>query len=374
MLKVLEIIAVPIRYGGIEMFVWQLIKTIDKKINIDCLTPSYCENEEFRKQLNERGGNLYTLNLKKSNNLIYNYRPIKSFLDGNHYDVIHIHSATIRELAALAAATRNNKDTKVIVHSHGTGTKFTFAIRLFRSIAALNMNKHVDCYCACSKAAAEWKYTPKYQKQTQIINNGINTKQFAFDPVQRKIIRSSLKISDSEFVLGNTGRLCDSKNQTYLIDIFEIFSQVKPESKLVLVGDGPKRGELEKIAASKGLSKRIIFVGNTNDVSGYLMAMDVFVFPSIHEAFGFAVVEAQASGLPVIASDILPNEVKMTESFVFLPIGHKYISKWVDAILSTHFENRKDGVEAVRKAGYDIKNTINQITQIYLTPSKTKRR
>ena len=372
MLKVLEIIAVPIRYGGIEMFVWQLIKTIDNGIYIDCITPFYCENECFRKQLNERGGNLYALNLKKSNYLIYNYRLIKSFLDKHYYDVIHIHASTIHELSALAIATKNNKASKVIVHSHGTGSKFTFAMRLFRSIAALNMNKYVDCYCACSKVAAEWKYTPKHQKQTQIINNGINTKQFAFDPVQRKKIRTSLKISDSEFILGNTGRLCDSKNQSFLIDIFEIISQIKPESKLVLVGDGSMRGELEKLASSKGLSERIIFVGNTNDVSDYLMAMDIFVFPSIHEAFGFAVVEAQASGLPVIASDVLPNEVKMTENFVFLPVGHKYISKWVDAILSTHFENRKYGVEAVRKAGYDIKNTINQITQIYLSPNRTK--
>ena len=357
MLKVLEILAYPIRYGGIDMFVWQLIKSVDKSIHIDCLTPLNCVNEDFRKDLSERGGDLFELNLKKN---------IKSFLKEHHYDVVHIHASSIQELAAIAAAA-SSKDTKVIVHSHGTGSKFTFVMRLFRSIAGLSMNKHVDYYCACSKVAAEWKYTPKHQKLAHIINNGINTEQFMFDPKRRKEIRDRLKISDSEYVLGNVGRLTYEKNQSYLINIFEKFLQIKPDAKLVLVGDGPDRDALVKLVEQKGLNERIIFAGNTTDVAGYLMAMDVFVFPSVHEAFGFAVVEAQASGLPVLASDILPDDVKMCESVRFLPIGDENISKWIDAIPITYCEDRKKGVEAVRKAGFDIKNTAKQVEKLYLS-------
>jgi glycosyltransferase involved in cell wall biosynthesis len=366
MLKVLEILAYPIRYGGIDMFVWQLIKSVDKSIHIDCLTPLNCVNEDFRKDLSERGGDLFELNLKKNGNLNYAYRPIKSFLKEHHYDVVHIHASSIQELAAIAAAA-SSKDTKVIVHSHGTGSKFTFVMRLFRSIAGFSMNKHVDCYCACSKVAAEWKYTPKHQKQAHIIINGIDTKKFMFDPKRRKEIRDRLKISDSEYVLGNVGRLTYEKNQSYLINIFEKFLQIKPDAKLVLVGDGPDRDALVKLVEQKGLNERIIFAGNTTDVAGCLMAMDVFVFPSVHEAFGFAVVEAQASGLPVLASDILPDDVKMCESVRFLPIGDENISKWIDAIPITYCEDRKKGVEAVRKAGFDIKNTAKQVEKLFLS-------
>ena len=367
-LKVLEILAYPIRYGGIDMFVWQLIRSVDKSIHLDCLTPLNCVNEDFRKDLSERGGNLFELNLKKNGNLNYAYRPIKSFLKEHHYDVVHIHASSIQELAAIAAAAdRGSKDTKVIVHSHGTGSKFTFVMRVFRRIAGFSMSRHVDCFCACSKVAAEWKYIPKHQKQAHIINNGINTEQFMFDRERRKEIRERMNISDSEFVLGNVGRLSYEKNQGYLINIFEKLLQVKPDSKLVLVGDGPDREALAKSAESKGLSEKIIFVGNTTDVAGYLMAMDVFVFPSVHEAFGFAAVEAQASGLPVVASDIIPKDVKMCESVKFLPIGDENISKWTDAIANACCEDRKKGVEAVRKAGYDLKNTAKQVEKLYLS-------
>lgn len=372
MIKVLEILASPIRCGGTQMFVLQLIKSLDKEINIDCLTPLYCEDDNFENQLRERGGNLFTLNLKKGKNLNYVYRPIKSFLKDHSYDIIHIHASTIQELAAIAAATKHNKSSKVIVHSHGSGSNFTILIRLFRAIASISMKKHVDYYCACSRSAAEWKFTPKYQRQTHIIYNGINTEQFLFNPVRRNDIRCKLHISDSEFVLGNVGRLYEIKNQSFLINVFKESLQTRPNSKLILVGDGPDRNALEQLAKQKGIADRVIFVGNTNDVAGYLMAMDVFVFPSKHEAFGYAALEAQASGLPVIASNSLPDAVKLSENVVFLPIDNDSISKWVDAITNTNCDNRYKGLEIVRKAGYDLETTTKQVEELYFSSSKIK--
>ena len=373
MIKVLEILTSPIRCGGTQMFVLQLIKSLDKEINIDCLTPLYREDENFEKQLLERGGTLYALNLNHSKNLNYVYRPIKKFLKDRSYDIIHIHASTIQELAAIAAATKHNKSARVIVHSHGSGSNFTILMRLFRAIASISMKKHVDYYCACSKSAAEWKFTPKYQKQTHIISNGINTKQFRFNPVCRNDIRSKLQISDSEFVLGNVGRLYEIKNQSFLLSVFSEFLQKRPDSKLILVGDGPDRNALEQLAEQKGIADRVIFVGNTNEVAGYLMAMDVFVFPSKHEAFGYAVIEAQASGLPVIASNRLPDAVKLSENVSFLPIDNDCISKWVDAISSAHCEKRDNGIEIVRKAGYDLETTVKQVEELYFSSSKIKK-
>lgn len=355
------------------MFVLQLIKSLNKEIRIDCLTTMYSEDDNFEKQLRERGGNLFALNLSKNINPNSIYRPMKSFLKDRSYDIIHIHASTIQELSVIAAATKNNKSSKIIVHSHATGLNFTILMRLFRAIASISMKKHVDYYCACSKSAAEWKFTPKYQKQTHIISNGINTKQFRFNPVCRNDIRSKLQISDSEFVLGNVGRLYEIKNQSFLLSVFSEFLQKRPDSKLILVGDGPDRNALEQLAEQKGIADRVIFVGNTNDVAGYLMAMDVFVFPSKHEAFGYAVIEAQASGLPVIASNSLPDAVKLSENVSFLPIDNDCISKWVDAISSAHCEKRDNGIEIVRKAGYDIETTIKQVEELYFSSCKIKK-
>ena len=355
------------------MFVLQLIKSLNKEINLDCLTTLYCEDNSFEKQLIERGGKLYALNLDETRNHNCIYRPIKTFLKDRSYDIIHIHASTIQELSVIAAATKNNKSSKIIVHSHATGLKFTIFMRLFRAIASISMKKHVDYYCACSKSAAEWKFTPKYQKQTHIISNGINIEQFQFDPVRRNTVRSKLRISDSEFVIGNVGHLWEIKNQSFLISVFEKILQKRPNSKLILVGDGPDRNALEQSANKKGIADRVIFVGDTNDVAGYLMAMDVFAFPSKHEAFGYAVIEAQASGLPVIASNRLPDAVKLSEKVFFLPIDNDSIPKWTDAITAAHCESRNKGVEIVQKAGYDIKTTIKQVEELYFSSCKIKK-
>lgn len=367
MIKVLEILTCPINTGGTQMFVLQLIKSLNKEISIDCLTTMYSEDDNFEKQLRERGGKLFALNLSKNINPNSIYRPMKSFLKDRSYDIIHIHASTIQELSVIAAATKNNKSSKIIVHSHATGLKFTVLIRLFRAIASLSMKKHVDYYCACSKSAAEWKFTPKYQKQTHIISNGINTEQFQFDPVRRNDIRSKLKITDSELVIGNVGQLCETKNQSFLINVFTELLQKRPNSKLLLVGDGPDRNTLEQLAEQKGIAERVIFVGNTNNVAGYLMTMDVFAFPSKHEALPFAVLEAQASGLPVIASNNIPDTVKLSENVSFLPIDNDSISKWIAAITAAHCEKRDNGIEIVRKAGYDIETTVKQVEELYFS-------
>ena len=363
-MKVLEVIAGPIRADGIQTFVTQIIKNLDSSICIDCLTPLTYINGDLKNALNARGGNLFTFELKASDINGW-YKPLYAFFKENPYDVIHINGSTIQQLATIAAATKCQKSAKIIVHSHLTGTRYNPAIHLYRSIASLSMRKYVDVYCACSKEAAAWKFTRKYQKKTHIITNGIETDRFLFDQKRRNAIRESLNISDTEFVLGNVGRLCENKNQFFTLSVFEELLKVRPDSRLILVGDGPDRSALEDTVSKKGLSERVVFTGITEDVPGYLMAMDAFILPSKHEALGFAVIEAQASGLPVVASDSLPDLVRINDSVIFLPLGKRNIPKWTDAILHVKHYAREEGVDKVKNAEFDIAHTIKQVERLY---------
>jgi glycosyltransferase involved in cell wall biosynthesis len=116
---------------------------------------------------------------------------------------------------------------------------------------------------------------------------------------QRCGARRTLGISDSETVITWTGRLSPEKNIDLLVRALACCHRLP--SRVLIVGDGPARGELMQLSRRLGHEGVISFVGSHSDVRPFLHAADVFVFPSRGESFGGALVEAMACGLPCIA-------------------------------------------------------------------------
>lgn len=116
---------------------------------------------------------------------------------------------------------------------------------------------------------------------------------------QRHDARRRLEIGDSEVVMTWTGRLSPEKNIDLLLRALAVCR--RPPHRVLMVGDGPARGELEKLNGHLGLGGIVRFLGAQDDVRPFLHAADVFVFPSRGESFGGAQVEAMACGLPCIA-------------------------------------------------------------------------
>lgn len=106
-------------------------------------------------------------------------------------------------------------------------------------------------------------------------------------------------------VVGFLGRLDKRKNVSLLLDAFAQVAQENRETKLLVVGDGPERANLEGQARTLGVDSRVVFAGRVfqQDKQAALQAMDVFAFPSLMEGFGLAVAEAMIAGVPVVVSD-----------------------------------------------------------------------
>ena len=138
-----------------------------------------------------------------------------------------------------------------------------------------------------------------------IIYNGLDIQ--AFDQRAAKTDRTALRlefgIENEDYVVGNVSRLIPDKGHEYLIRAFPFLMKECPKGKLLIVGDGPLRGELESLACRLGVRHRVIFAGKRLDVPELLSLMDVCVFPTFNEAFGICVLEAMAARKSVIATD-----------------------------------------------------------------------
>ncbi|MFF0849670.1 glycosyltransferase [Streptomyces sp. NPDC003280] len=138
-----------------------------------------------------------------------------------------------------------------------------------------------------------------------VVPNGIDLDGFRFDPERRRLTRARLGLPDDAFVVGGIGRLTPGKRFDVLIGAL---ARLPGDCRLLLVGGGPQEAALRRAAEESGVAGRVLFTGERPyvpdgspgpDLPALTSAMDVLAAPSPEEAFGLAVVEALAAGLPV---------------------------------------------------------------------------
>ena len=212
----------------------------------------------------------------------------------------------------------------------------------------------------------------KYWKEgkVSVLKNAIDIKNFCFSEETRKKYRQELGIDD-QLLIGHVGRFQTQKNHDFLVDIFYEISKKDSSAKLLLVGEGPLQEKIKDKVAGLGITDCVIFAGVRDDVANLMQAMDVFLFPSLFEGLGIVLVEAQAAGLPCVASKtVIPEEVRLTEEFEFIDLEES-AQVWAERVLGIKgTENRLDGQDKVLKAGYDIKTSAKELETFYLTCGK----
>jgi glycosyltransferase involved in cell wall biosynthesis len=136
-----------------------------------------------------------------------------------------------------------------------------------------------------------------------VIDNGIDTQRFR--PGQTPLDLRSLGLPEGCFVFGSAMRLCDVKNPLGLVEAFAAASTgLAQPCALLLAGDGPLRPALEARIAAHGLQRQVRLLGALPDLSQFYAALHAFVLPSLSEGLPLALLEAMASELPVLASEV----------------------------------------------------------------------
>lgn len=197
-----------------------------------------------------------------------------------------------------------------------------------------------------------------------ILPNGIDLVRFEFSETHRNNVRKRFEISADSIVLGSVGRLEPVKNPLFQVMVFKEFHEMQPNSKLIMIGTGCLHDELLYIVETYGLSKDVILVDGSTHPEQYYSAMDLYLMPSIAEGFGIACVEAQCSGLRVLASTGVPYETAFNDMVTFFSLenGPDVWAKKICDLLKTPV-NRHDISRLMRGTAFDSEITASKLLQ-----------
>lgn len=297
---------------------------------------------------------------------IQNLREYNTFFKKNSFDIVHNHFP--ENLLPLLFAKKYKVPIRIL-HSHSDYTNVFKGKNKFIRLAyqaGLKMNVHnATNYFACGITAGKSVFGKNNCKKITILTNAIDTQKFKYNPQKRQELRQELGLGD-DFVLGHIGRYEDirQKNQKFVLRIFsEVLKQV-PTSKLLMIGEGKFRPQIMELAKDMGILDKIIFTGAIPNVHEYLQTFDVFVFPSIFEGLGIVAIEAQCSGLPVVASNTIPKEANISPNYYSLPLSDSE-KEWAQLVLAQLERNRTDCSELVKIEGYDIYQEAVKLEQLY---------
>lgn len=362
MKKILQIVG-GLQIGGLENVVMNYYRNIDRtKFHFDFLV--YGDNKgDYEDEAIRLGGRVLRIPAPSEGYYRF-YKNLKTLIKSEGpYDIIHSH--TLFQSGIIAYCGYHLQVPKIVTQSHSNqkNKKRTIMKRLYQTIMRKFLKKYSNDYLAVSKEAGNFLYGRNFfEVHGKIINNGIDINKFSFNPQIRQEIRKKLNITN-ETVIGHVGTMNEVKNQSYLVKLLPHLLKRDQKFVMILVGEGPNLVDLKNLSKSYGIQSKIIFLDKQTDVSKILQAIDIFVFPSLYEGLGMALLEAQAASLPSIVSENIPNKAIVNSNVKVIPL--RDIDSWIESILDYRNYNRMNQEILLEENGFGINTTIEQLTKIY---------
>ena len=263
--------------------------------------------------------------------LIGGIRGFNRMLSSKQYDVVHVNATNGLGFVYSFLALLHGVPVRV-VHSHNSdydNPRSGLAVKraghaLGKALFGWTATERI----ACSEPAGKFQFGSYAFK---VVPNGIDIERFRFKPEVRKEVRSEWGIAREDTVIGSLGRMDQSKNPIFQLEIFAELCTRCPQVALVMVGGGSMQDVVSRRAGELGISGKVKFVSATSHPERCYSAMDVLLAPSVSEGFGLVAVEAQCSGLPVLASDVFPEAVCATQLIQRLPLALE-AKGWADVL------------------------------------------
>lgn len=262
----------------------------------DCVIP-YCDN-------------YYDLPFERSPIKLINfktYKQLKDIIESNEFDIIHCHTPMGGALTRLAARNARRKNTTVIYTAHG--------FHFYKGAPIANwllyypverwLSRHTDVIITINNEDYNRAKRFKSNRVEYVPGVGIDTNKFSEVLVSRTEKRNEIGIPEDVFVILSVGELNKNKNHQVIIKALASINNKK--IRYVICGQGPMDNHLKNLAKELGVEEQVKFMGFRKDISQICKVVDIFAFPSYREGLSLSLMEAMASGLPVVCSNIRGN-------------------------------------------------------------------
>ena len=346
--------------GGMEAFLMNIYRNIDRtQVQFDFLY-HYDKPCYFDAEIERLGGRIYRLGIRTDGNLVRYLRGLDAFFAQHpEYTIVHGHYSGFGMFYNHYAKKHGVRVR--IGHSHNTSSETGLVGTLDRLMSKPFRYGLTDCF-ACSEPAGEFLFG---NRPFTVVHNGVDTARFAADAQKRAAARAALDLAPDTLALGHIGRFSQQKNHAFLLELFASYHAQRPQSVLLLAGEGALQEEMRARAGALGVGEAVRFLGLRSDVDMLLQAMDAIVFPSLFEGLPVSCIEAQAAGLPCFLADTIAPEVKLTPDVWFLPITQG-TQPWVHALCEALPRPRRDTRAEIIAAGYDARTEAQKLQAFYL--------
>lgn len=355
--------------GGVEAVIYNYFSNMPKE-DYELYYITYdTPNEQVKKRFEDIGFQVYEV-CKKKENFFKSCKQVFDIIKENEIQIIHSHMTLMCFVTSILAKMCGVK--VCIAHSHLAQDikgikKYVYAVfKVLTKITATD-------WFACGNEAATYLYGEKPFRDGKIVmmHNAIDTKKYSFSMEKRQEAKERLGIQD-DFCIGHVGRFTEQKNHMFLLEIMKKIVNINGNAKLFLFGEGPLDKEIRAKVKELALQENVVFMGAVTDIERYYPAMDVFLLPSLYEGLAVSLVETQCNGLPIVTSDTVTKEIKLSEEYHVLSLEDSP-AKWAEAVCrySINKDNdewlnkREQAFELMDKYGYNILIEAEKIDRFY---------
>ncbi len=280
------------------------------------------------------------------------------------FDLFHFHLSGANWISKPLAAFLGNQPR--IVHDHASGNL------QFRGVGSMVIDAIMHRFSSHTIAVApEVKnflinYEALSPEKITVISNGVNTKLFApGTSLEKKAARQFFGLHEEELIIGTVGRLAVEKNQKLFLKAAQRALQQGLKATFAIAGSGPEEDALRELAAELNITKKIKFLGQVKERALFYRTLDCFALTSLHEGLPIVLLEAMASGVPVISTNLEGSRYVLEEGRHGVIVPSDRVEAMAEAFLKKPSPSQVCSARTRVEADFSALNAAAKVAQVY---------